>query len=158
MQVTTIGILLRDRARGKATGSAVAPHTLPATTLVLDSLPGGTHLPGLLTAFTTGIRSLPLRYGVYALLTFVWGIIRIRDAVLPNKPAHLNKMRLDLYNPSVLPKEAKRLYIYSKTDNIILAKDVEEHIAQSRKAGIDVTTEEYDNSPHVSHGRTDATR
>lgn len=54
--------------------------------------------------------------------------------------------------------DAERLYIYSKSDAIIKSEDVERNVASARAAGLKVSTEVYENSPHVSHGRIDAKR
>lgn len=54
--------------------------------------------------------------------------------------------------------DAERLYIYSKSDTIIKSEDVERNIASARAAGLKVSSELYENSPHVSHARIDGKR
>lgn len=48
--------------------------------------------------------------------------------------------------------------MYSSTDALIPAKDVETHAAEAKAAGLDVTLENFGKSAHVSHARTDPGR
>jgi len=104
------------------------------------------------------LRSRLTRYPAYVFHTVLWLLNRVYKVVLRPKPAGIDKMRLDLNDPTLLPQETKRLYIYSKTDSIIRWQDVERHIEDARKAGIEVTVEKYEESPHVTHARMDGNR
>jgi hypothetical protein len=48
---------------------------------------------------------------------------------------------------------AKRLYLYSKEDDIILWEDIEKHAADARQKGFSVTAELFEGTPHVGHMR-----
>lgn len=48
-------------------------------------------------------------------------------------------------------KSAGRLYLFSKTDDIISWRDIEEHAADARSKGYDVACEVFDDTPHVGH-------
>ncbi len=50
-------------------------------------------------------------------------------------------------------KNAKRLYLYSKADEIIAWDAVEVHAAQATTRGYDVSLELFEGSPHVGHMR-----
>lgn len=158
--MTTLANMLRERRQPtfERSKDLLLPHTFPAKTIVVDSAPGSDALSGLLRAFTTGIRSRIIRYAAYAALTAVWSASKIFSFVFPRKLLVIDKLRDDLVNPDVLPRDAKRLYIYSKTDQLIRYQDVESNISAARRQGVDVKTEEYRDSPHVAHARTDGKR
>jgi hypothetical protein len=48
---------------------------------------------------------------------------------------------------------AKRLYLYSKEDEIIRWDDIEHHAADARQKGWSVTAELFEGTPHVGHMR-----
>lgn len=132
---------------------------LPLKSLVLDSAPGSaTALRGLLRAFTAGITNPIIRYPIYAALTTVWAVLRLYMLLARPKPFAIEKLRQDLNDGRIFPLTAKRLYIYSGTDELIMPEDIESNIEAARRAGIDVSVEKYTKSPHVAHARTDGTR
>jgi hypothetical protein len=51
-------------------------------------------------------------------------------------------------------KTARRLYLYSKEDDLIFWKDIENHAAMARSAGYSVDSTMFEGSGHVSHMRT----
>ncbi|KAK3373116.1 hypothetical protein B0T24DRAFT_250125 [Lasiosphaeria ovina] len=51
---------------------------------------------------------------------------------------------------------ARRLYLYSKADDIIHWEDIEVHAAQARERGFDVEAELFEGTPHVGHMRKHA--
>lgn len=54
--------------------------------------------------------------------------------------------------------DCPRLYIYSDTDELVSAHWVDEHVADAKQKGVDVSVEKYGTSAHVSHARTDGKR
>ncbi|KAL2129558.1 hypothetical protein VTI74DRAFT_7607 [Chaetomium olivicolor] len=50
-------------------------------------------------------------------------------------------------------KGAKRLYLYSKEDDIICWEDIEKHAADARQKGWSVSAEIFEGTPHVGHMR-----
>ena len=130
----------------------------PATTVVLDSLPGPSNLGGMLRAFTAGVKNAFVKYAVYGLLTFIWLGGRLYSHVLRFGEDIFVKMEKRLRNTTFLAKTTPRLYIYSKTDELMPHTHVEEHIAQTKRDGFKVETDRFDKSPHVAHARTDPAR
>ncbi|KXJ88370.1 hypothetical protein Micbo1qcDRAFT_166422 [Microdochium bolleyi] len=53
----------------------------------------------------------------------------------------------------IIAVPARRLYLYSQADDIILARDIEVHAAQAKELGFGVDLEEFDGSEHVGHMR-----
>ncbi len=56
-------------------------------------------------------------------------------------------------NPSICDKGAKRLYLYSKEDDIIAWDAIEAHAAEAKQVGYDANLEMFQGSPHVGHMR-----
>lgn len=159
IQLTTLGSMIRKRAEAEAAATRSSYVTpLPARSIVIDSAPGTTGLRGLLRAFTAGIKSTILKLPIYLVLTLIWAVIRAYTAIVRPPPAHIDKLNLDLYDPTILPRTAKRLYIYSKNDELIEYQNIEKNIENARKAGVEVETLKFDKSPHVAHARTDGHR
>jgi hypothetical protein len=52
---------------------------------------------------------------------------------------------------SLSVKSAGKLYLYSKEDDIISWKDIEEQAADARSKGYDVVCEVFEGTPHVGH-------
>lgn len=48
---------------------------------------------------------------------------------------------------------ARRLYLYSKEDDLILWEDIEQHAAETRQLGRGVDAEVFGGSGHVGHMR-----
>jgi hypothetical protein len=81
------------------------------------------------------------------------------------KPPILNRLFDYLNLPNNLPP-VSRLYIYSKIDELIPYKDVEEHARQAKEElgirgggeGGEVRLEKFENTSHVGHMRGDPER
>jgi len=61
-----------------------------------------------------------------------------------------------LHRPDLFPwigKNTKRLYLYSKSDAVIPASMVKEHLEEARQRGLDVYEVGFDESSHVSHAK-----
>lgn len=56
-------------------------------------------------------------------------------------------------NEELCEKSARRLYLYSKEDDIIYWEDVEKHAAQARQRGYQVDMDMFEGTPHVGHMR-----
>ncbi|KAI1848251.1 hypothetical protein JX265_004200 [Neoarthrinium moseri] len=56
-------------------------------------------------------------------------------------------------NPELEDKAAARLYLYSKSDEIINWEAVEEHAAEAKGKGFQVDLERFEETPHVGHLR-----
>ncbi|KAI1435576.1 hypothetical protein GGR50DRAFT_308352 [Xylaria sp. CBS 124048] len=55
-------------------------------------------------------------------------------------------------------RQTNRTYIYSKADNMVGWRDIEQHAKSAVSKGFDVRQEMFENSPHVFHMRTDSKR
>ena len=130
----------------------------PAATVVLDSLPGPSDLGGMLRAFTAGVNNVFVKYTAYGVLTTIWLVCRLYSHILRLGEDIFVKMEKRLRSTSFFAKNTPRLYIYSKTDELMPYTHVEEHIARTKRDGFKVETDRFDKSPHVAHARTDPAR
>ncbi|VUC27022.1 unnamed protein product [Clonostachys rosea] len=64
----------------------------------------------------------------------------------------------DRHNDPANVLETRRTYIYSDTDKLVGAIDVEAHAEKAEKAGFTVRREQFRGSEHVSHARQDESR
>jgi hypothetical protein len=64
----------------------------------------------------------------------------------------------DRHNDPKTVLETRRTYIYSDTDKLVGAIDVEAHAEKAEKAGFTVRRERFRGSEHVSHARKDEIR
>lgn len=123
---------------------------LPARTVVLDSCPGDSNFSGGATAFAGGIKNPVLgligRAVAYSSIAGLWAYLTARGIEDP-----FVTMRKRLLDAAFLPQTASRTYIYSKIDELVPAQVVEQHAEESKKLGMDVVLEAYENTPHVNH-------
>ncbi|KAL1968714.1 hypothetical protein VTN77DRAFT_1540 [Rasamsonia byssochlamydoides] len=144
------------------TGSA-----MPVSAMIIDSAPGRSTLARSAKALSfalprTGLLR-PLGMGViYFVLIVSWlwrKITRAEDTdSLAFTWAALIDERLVCSGEGDGKKGTKRCYIYSDTDDLIPAAEVEEHAAESAAAGWPVEREKFLGSPHVGHMRADSER
>ncbi|AEO55819.1 hypothetical protein MYCTH_2300045 [Thermothelomyces thermophilus ATCC 42464] len=141
-------------AYSKHTGGAVFPHDM----LVCDSTPGSTRfLPNVgpwSRAMALGAaRWFPWPFVVTQALAalflgclhgFGWLIGATSAAEFSTRA--VNDARLS-------DRGAKRLYLYSKEDDIIRWEDIEKHAAEARQKGWSVSAEVFEGTPHVGHMR-----
>ncbi|KAK4444579.1 hypothetical protein QBC34DRAFT_385104 [Podospora aff. communis PSN243] len=130
---------------------------LPYKMMVLDSTPGSTDFwPNIgrwSRAMALGAAGVPLpffmlkgiAFGFLSTLQVVgWTIGRVSAAEYSVQAVN---------QPELSSMEAKRLYLYSKEDDIIHWQDIEAHAALARTLGYDVEMELFDGTPHVGHMR-----
>jgi predicted transposase YbfD/YdcC len=130
---------------------------LPHRLVVLDSTPGTTEislrtLPRLSHAMTLGTAAwFPWPFLVTQCLwaTFL-AANHLVERITGRDSAPLTALKT-FQNPDMEDKSAKRLYLYSKDDQIILWSDIEEHIAESREQGWQADGVIYEGSGHVRH-------
>ena len=66
------------------------------------------------------------------------------------------QMRMQLLDPKLFPLDAPRLFVYSTPDELVHAKDIESHMEDAKKAGVEtIVAKRSERSAHVSHMRTD---
>ncbi|KAJ3513950.1 hypothetical protein NLJ89_g2660 [Agrocybe chaxingu] len=137
----------------------------PPIAMLLDSLPGD---DGFESAMNGSRPSQPiLRILSTPIIILMYGVFHLLNMLAGNLPIFTG-LRIAVHEPAGLPnlsevassdlKAAPRLYIYSETDRITMAKNVKRHIDEARGKGYDVTVERYEKSPHVAHARTDPER
>ncbi|KAL0945482.1 hypothetical protein HGRIS_000968 [Hohenbuehelia grisea] len=151
-QVATLGRLLNKLG-------ATSPSNL-ISALVIDSSPGSNGLSSTLLAFGGLVKNPFLRFFLKSFITSLYFCLYILGVVF-RRSFPLDVLRRALLSPSLLPwmtKDTPRLYVYSRTDELIPADQVEAQARQSTDAGLRTQTEVFDESPHVAHARTDPKR
>ncbi|KAK3324978.1 hypothetical protein B0H66DRAFT_547183 [Apodospora peruviana] len=130
------------------------PHQM----LVCDSTPGSTH-------FMTNIGPWSKALAVGAATYLPWPFVITRAlavvflatmhglAVLIGEQSAAEFSTGAVNDPSLCDVGAKRLYLYSKEDDIIFWYDIEEHAAMARGKGYDVAGEVFEGTGHVGHLR-----
>ncbi|PGH18816.1 hypothetical protein AJ79_00229 [Helicocarpus griseus UAMH5409] len=135
-----------------ATGSA-----LPLKTLIVDSAPGRSSMSRTVKAFSYALPKFFLfrmlgQVAIWASLIVYAVLNRLRRRLHPMEVA-----RRRLNDPSYIDRSAKRCYVYSKEDELIDWRHVEEHAREARRAGWEVDMELFE-APHVGSMRADRAR
>ncbi|GAA6058848.1 hypothetical protein JCM10212_002792 [Sporobolomyces blumeae] len=133
-----------------------SPFGLPARAIVFDSCPGKSSLLVTMRAFSAPIRNKWIKVPTMGFLAILHGVLSLWNLIVRKKPL-LNRLYDWLNSPSALPP-VPRLYFYSLIDLLIPYKDVEAHARTARERGIDVRTEKFDKTPHVTHARSEPER
>ncbi|KAJ5143225.1 uncharacterized protein N7515_002012 [Penicillium bovifimosum] len=130
------------------------PHEL----LVLDSTPGSLHFASQAGRWARAMavgtaKFFPWPFVVtkglwYVFLwgTYLWGVLR----GLEPSGKWANRVMTD---KSRITTESRRLYLYSKEDEIIGYEDLEENAAHVRSLGYTADLEMFEGSAHVGHMR-----
>lgn len=58
-------------------------------------------------------------------------------------------------DPRFSSLDARRCYVYSRSDKLVKWEDVEEHADEAERRGYDVRRTKFDATEHVSHMKTD---
>lgn len=142
-------------AYSKHTGGERFPHDL----LVLDSTPGSTHfLPNVgrwSRAMALGAaRWFPWPFVVtQAMAAMFLGCLHGFGWLIgATSAAEFSTTAVN--DPRLSQTSVKRLYLYSKEDDIIHWEDIEEHAADARQKGWSVSAEIFEGTPHVGHMRS----
>lgn len=141
-------------AYAQHTGGDILPHAL----LACDSTPGSTHfLPNVgpwSRAMALGAaRWFPWPFAVTQALAalFLACLHGLGWLVGTTSAAEFSTAAVNDRTMSDLA--AKRLYLYSKEDDIIRWEDIEQHAADARRKGWSVSAELFAGTPHVGHMR-----
>jgi Eukaryotic protein of unknown function (DUF829) len=131
---------------------------LPIVRMIMDSCPGLEGYWPTFKAFTTPApKFFLLRWIVYGLIHFVitawFPVIKLFP-----QSGTLYRMRMALNDPTLFPLSASRIYIYSKTDELVLWQDVESHARDARGAKSEIQLELFNGSQHVGHLMNDPER
>ena len=133
-------------------------HTLPIDVLIIDSAPGRPHFHNSAAAIKTvlpkpwplWILSVILMYA-YLLGMKLWHGITGHRAISQLTWEALNDAR-------VIDPKARRMYVASRSDEMILFEDVEAHVEVARKRGCRARLEKFVGSRHVAHAVVDGER
>ncbi|KAJ5502979.1 hypothetical protein N7463_005853 [Penicillium fimorum] len=130
------------------------PHPL----MVLDSTPGSLHFASQVIRWSRAMafgtaKFFPwpflITHGMWYLFlwaNYLWGVVR--GAV----PSGVWADRI-INDKAFVTTESSRVYLYSKEDDIIGYKDLEENVAHAKTLGYSVDLEMFEGSPHVGHMR-----
>lgn len=154
-----IATILAHRATRLSMGEA-DPKPFAHTLLVCDSVPGG-------FAFWENVmrwsRALALASTAWAPLPVVvmqalWGVFLVGveglSSTAGRKGDQVGRMLAEgIQDPNLMSTATTRLYLYSKSDELIRWEDVEEHVAVAREKGYRCIVERFEDSPHVGHMR-----
>lgn len=113
-----------------------------------------------MAAFTAQMRNPILRYPAKALVFLIYLLLLAYDKISRSETI-VDRFRRTLLSPQFLPwgsEHTPRLYVYSQNDELVGYDDVEEHVADARRAGYRVETDFYTRSAHVAHMRNDPNR
>ncbi|KAK7744405.1 hypothetical protein SLS62_010195 [Diatrype stigma] len=140
--------------RRKAGGRAFPPHAA-----VYDSCPGRNSARRTYHAFMVGVRGFlarllaaPVIAAAAALLALLYGPLSFLAGEGPLRESQR------VHNDRVLVRQTNRTYVYSKEDDMVDWRHVEEHAREAAAKGVPVRMELYENSAHVAHMRNDSER
>ncbi|KAI1408188.1 hypothetical protein F5Y13DRAFT_173207 [Hypoxylon sp. FL1857] len=138
---------------------AQAGHPFPLHSIVYDSSPGLFTFLSLYNVLMVNFPRGPLRLytspvvTLFILCFWIWHnplrIISGEDLLTKNSRIH---------NDLDLVQQTSRTYIYGKADLMVDWRHVERHAEQAAARGLAVRREVFEDSPHVSHMRTDPGR
>jgi hypothetical protein len=138
--------------------SSLTPGRAP-TALVLDSAPDDKGLRSSLRAVAP--TNPILRILVFPFLICLYVSIYIHNRY-KGRPPLFAELRAALLQPDILPSivagAAPRLYVYSRSDTLVFAERVEQHIAVAAQLGLDVAVEEFEGTGHAAHMHSDPKR
>ena len=157
--VGIVGYLTLLRAYQEFTGNP--SEKLPYTLLVLDSTPGSSDFEPVTWATALAyewrdLSPLPIIVMIFLYTLYTGG--RWLVAVLTGTNDVDFRLRAGPNSTKWATTSAPRLYLYGKKDRLILWKEVEQHVADSRQKGFKCETELFENSDHVSHMRKEPER
>ncbi|OAX84065.1 hypothetical protein ACJ72_01569 [Emergomyces africanus] len=132
-------------------------NPLPVKSLLVDSSPGRTDLAVSAKAFSYVLPKFVIfrmvgLCALWAALLAHWLVSKLRSG-----SSAFEMAKYELNDPKLIDIAAERCYIYSKSDELVHWRHVEEHAAQAKERGWQVSTEIF-NGPHVGHMRADPER
>ncbi|KAJ8270871.1 hypothetical protein GJAV_G00120210 [Gymnothorax javanicus] len=125
--------------------------TLRVVGAVVDSAPGSQNVRGALRAITIALgpnTNAVLRYFLLGLFAFMVFLLRI---VLYSVTKYIHKNHYDAMRDR--PAAWPQLYLYSRADQVIRHRDVEQMVKVLQEKGSAVDSFDFGTSAHVSHFR-----
>ncbi|KAK0742572.1 hypothetical protein B0T21DRAFT_328495 [Apiosordaria backusii] len=140
--------------RAQPTESAqVFPHDL----MVLDSTPGSTAFFPNIAPWSRAMAIGASRVLPFVPFIFIQTLAALFLATLHGVGQIMGATSAAAFSvtavndPTLSDTSSKRLYLYSKEDDIIHWEDIEKHAADARSKGWDVSAETFEGTPHVGH-------
>lgn len=131
---------------------------LPLNGTILDSAPGRATYKRSIAAMSIGLPEfLPLRLFGIMILHIACIAMWLQRHILGGENV-ITRVRRELNDPLLFPREARRIYLYSKTDEMVDWETVEEHANEAEGEGVHVERERFVKSKHVGHMREDFDR
>lgn len=125
---------------------------LPPHVTVYDSCPGGFHWMRSYRALSAAFPRLLAPF-VHVFIGWFWLL-----QVPFGRTGFFGRMWAALKQKALLQSEQRRVYLYSREDEMIYWGDVEKHANESKEVGFKVSKERFEGSQHVAHARLDGNR
>lgn len=131
---------------------------LPMSSMVLDSTPGTATVSAAMTAFAYALPKMwilrlitkSLSWLCLVLIKAFHAITRSPDPIAFARRVINYASLIEAVNVNGVPT---RCYIYSDTDELVNAHDVEQHASHSEASGWAVRLERFQGTPHLGHRR-----
>jgi hypothetical protein len=136
---------------------------VPAQVIALDSSPGTVTMSG--DAYWRGYKAFEYSFpkslfwkivGPILLHTFI--ILYAVYHEIARRPNSVMVSRAKLFDEKLFNKHAKRVYLFSKADEVVRSVDVEAHADEAEVRGMQVQKVVFERSPHAGHILEDANR
>lgn len=125
--------------------------SLPATAIILDSMPGRVRLQAQVRAFMVALpKNVVLRAIATLILYITFPLYKLRYW-LTGQLDDVEQIRLELNDKSLFDLDTPRMYVYSHADDMVEETDVEEHANEAEKLGFTVAREKFLTSGHAAH-------
>ncbi|KDQ24888.1 hypothetical protein PLEOSDRAFT_161078 [Pleurotus ostreatus PC15] len=127
--------------------------------MIIDSSPGG-NFTTTKRAFSGFVKNPILKCLALVFIHIFYFSLYVRGKLLGHR-SPFQVITDNLVKPNILPwmdARTPRLYVFSKTDELVPWEHVDATAKLSAKAGLDTRVEMYEDSPHVAHARTDPAR
>jgi Eukaryotic protein of unknown function (DUF829) len=125
--------------------------SLPATAIILDSMPGRVRLQAQVRAFMVALpKNVALRAIATLILYITFPLYKLRYW-LTGQLDDVEQIRLELNDKSLFDLDTPRMYVYSHADDMVEETDVEEHANEAEKLGFTVAREKFLTSGHAAH-------
>ncbi|KAF8548552.1 hypothetical protein OG21DRAFT_1422888, partial [Imleria badia] len=149
-QVISLGHLL------SAKYPSISRSTSLVSALILDSSPAIGNFRSIGIAFSIAIRNTVVRY-----IALIVHALRLSLHRVFGMETMATRYLMVLLNPRLLPwmdSQPPRLYVFSKKDEVVLWKALQQHAEAAKMSCLNVRCEVYEESAHVAHMRLDPKR
>ncbi|KAF2816086.1 DUF829-domain-containing protein [Mytilinidion resinicola] len=128
---------------------------LPVNAIIVDSAPGKDSISGSTRAFMLGLPKSWIVQTIGAVVMYGVMVFSVVAQTLTWQEQIVTGLRKNLLDKSLFNPSASRCYIYSKADEMVWWKDVQEHASEARATGWhNVEEVVFESSAHCGHMRT----